>query len=204
MGGIIFPANRFSKPPTVAKDSVQKQHQQQPQPKLRSWQDKFKPLASNLSIYSQYFQNALVLAITGVVGILITQWFDIPEGDWVLITIVIILMPAYTDISLTFNKIVHRLIGTTIGAIIAAIIINNIDNQWLLSLFLFLFASIFVSCSMKTKNYAFELISDCHNHHYRCYFRTNYILNTSPSEDREYFHRLFTFVGCCIYYLDCS
>ena len=158
MGGIIFPANRFSKPPTVAKDTVQKQQQQQPQPKSRSWQDKFKPFASNLSIHSQYFQNALVLAITGVVGILITQWFDIPEGDWVLITIVIILMPAYTDISLTFNKIVHRLIGTTIGTIIAAIIIDNIDNQWLLSLFLFLFASIFVSCSMKTKNYAFELI----------------------------------------------
>ncbi|HEX5977798.1 MAG TPA: FUSC family protein [Nitrososphaeraceae archaeon] len=125
---------------------------------MGSWQDKFKLLTCNLSIHSQYFQNALVLAITGVVGILITQWFDISEGDWILITIVIILMPAYTDISLTFNKIVHRLIGTTIGAITAAIIINNIDNQWLLSLFLFLFASIFVSCSMKTKNYAFELI----------------------------------------------
>ena len=156
LGGIIFPARKTSKRPTLAEDSIQKQHQQQPQPKL-TWREKFRPLTSNLSLHSQYFQYAIALAITSAVGLLITQWFELSEGDWVLITIVILLLPAYFDPSFTFNKIVHRIIGTIIGAVIAIIIIDNVENQWVSSLFLFFFASIFLSL-MKVNNDAFTVI----------------------------------------------
>ena len=77
--------------------------------------------------------------------------------ELILISIVVILMPAYTDISLTFSKVVHRIIGTLIGAIIAIIIISSIDNQWLLMFLLLLFSCAYVSL-IKTRNYAFQVI----------------------------------------------
>ena len=90
LGCIIFPAHRTS----MQQDSAQTPHQ----PKL-TWQEKFRPLTSNLSLRSKHFQYAIVLAITGSLGLLITQWFELPEGDWVLLTIVVLLLPAYSDIS---------------------------------------------------------------------------------------------------------
>ena len=108
-----------------------------------TWQDKFRPLTSNLSIHSHHLQYAIVFAITGAVGMLIIQWFKLSERAWVLITVVILLAPAYSDISFTFNKLVHRIIGTIIGAIIAMIIIGNVQDIWLLSLLFFIFANRF-------------------------------------------------------------
>lgn len=154
--GIIFPAHKFLKPKKTAQ-SVQEQHHHQPSQAKLTRKDKFKPFTSNLSIHSQYFQFALALAITSAVGPLIAQWFELQEPDWVLISIVVILFPAYSDISLTFRKVVHRIIGTFIGAIIAIIIIGSVDNQWLLTLLLVLFSGVYASLVM-TKNYAFQVI----------------------------------------------
>ena len=151
--GMIFPARKTSKQQgPVTADPFQEQHQ----PKL-TWQDKFRPLTSNLSIHSQHFQYAIVLAITSAVGMLITQWFELSERAWVLITVVVLLLPAYSEISFTFNKLVHRIIGTIIGALIAMIIIVNVQDLWLLSLFFFFFAIAFLSL-IKMKNYAFVVI----------------------------------------------
>jgi uncharacterized membrane protein YgaE (UPF0421/DUF939 family) len=156
--GIIFPAHTFSKPhPSTTTDhSVQEHNTQQHQARLTR-HDKFKLFMSNLSMHSHYFQFALTLAITSPVGLLIAQWFELQYPDWVLISIVVILMPAYTEISLTFSKVVHRIIGPFIGAMIAIAIINSIDNEWLLTLLLLLFSCAYVSL-IKTKNYAFQVI----------------------------------------------
>ena len=155
LAGVIFPAHKFWKQQTTNKP-VQEHRTQQPLTKLTR-QDRFKVFTSNLSIHSQYFQFALALAITSAVGLLIAQWFELQEPDWVLISIVIILMPAYTDISLTFSKVVHRIIGTCIGAIIAIVIISSIDNQWLLTLLYLLFSGVYLSLA-RTRNYAFQVI----------------------------------------------
>ena len=88
---------------------------------------------------------------------LINQLFKLSQGDWVLITVVVILAPAFSDISLTLNKVINRIIGTTIGAIIAIIIIGNVHNIWLLSLLFFIFTSAYLSF-IKIKNYAFVVI----------------------------------------------
>ena len=74
---------------------------------------------------------------------LIIQLFKLSEGDWVLITVVNILAPAFSDISLTLRKVIHRIIGYIIGAIIALIIIGNVHDIWLLSLLFFIFTSAF-------------------------------------------------------------
>ena len=153
VGGIIFLPRKTSKQQrTVTADPIQ----EQPQLQL-TWQDRFRPLTSNLSIHSHHLQYGIVFAITGAVGILIIQLFKLSEGDWVLITVVNILAPAFSDISLTLNKVVHRIIGTIIGAIIALIIIDNVHNIWLLSLLFFIFASAYLSF-IKIKNYAFVVI----------------------------------------------
>lgn len=150
IGTWIFPSRRTTKQKT-ANGSVQ-------QPKL-SWRDRFKPLRSNLSLHSQYFQFALALALTGAFGLLIAQIFELSEGDWILITIVVLLLPnvGLSNISFTLGKTIHRMIGTIIGAIIAIIIIDNVQNIWLLSLFLFIFSTIYLSI-LNMKNYAFTVI----------------------------------------------
>jgi uncharacterized membrane protein YccC len=99
LSGVIFPASKFLKRHTTDQ-SVQEQCQEHPEAKLTR-QDKFKLFTSRLSIHSEYFQYALAIAITSAVGLLIAQWFELQEHSWVLITIVVILMPVYTDISLS-------------------------------------------------------------------------------------------------------
>ena len=153
VGGIIFLPRITSKQQhTVTTDPIQ----EQPQSKL-TWQDKLRPLTSNLSIHSHHFQYAILFAITGVVSMLIIQWFKLSAGDWVLISVVNILAPGFSDVSLSLRKVVHRIIGTIIGAIIASIIIGSVHNIWLLSLLFFIF-SIATVLFAKQKNYAFFVI----------------------------------------------
>jgi uncharacterized membrane protein YccC len=153
VGGIIFLARKTPKQQrTVTADPIQEQLQ----PQL-TWQDRFRPLTSNLSIHSHHLQYAIVFAITGAVSMLIIQLFKLSDGDWVLITVVNILAPAFSDISLTLTKVVHRIIGTIIGAIIAMIIIGNVHDIWLLSLLFFIFTIAYLSF-VKIKNYAFVVI----------------------------------------------
>ena len=78
LAGAIFPAHKFTKPRKTTDQSVLEQRPQQPQRQAKlTRQDKYKLLTSNLSIHSQYFQFALALALTSVVGLLIAQWFKL-------------------------------------------------------------------------------------------------------------------------------
>jgi len=151
----IFPSRKFFKRQTTDQ-SVQEHHQQQQSRAKLTWQDKFKPFTSNLSIHSKNFQYALAFAITSVIGLLITQWFKLPEPGWVLATIFAILVP-FADVYLDFNRGVHRIIGTIIGGIIAVLIIESIEDKALLTLLLLLFSGIYVYVA-GTKNYAFRMI----------------------------------------------
>jgi len=153
VGGFIFLARKTPKQQsTVTADPIQEQLQ----PKL-TWQDKFRPLTSNLSVHSKHFQYGIFIAITGAVGMLIIQWFKIQQGEWVLISVMVIQsVIQYSEISLTFRKVVHRIIGTIIGAILAIIIIDSVQNIWLLSLLYFIFMIACASFAKMTKtNYAF-------------------------------------------------
>lgn len=82
----IFPSRKFFKRQTTDQ-SVQEHHQQQQSQAKLIKQDRFKPFTSNLSIHSKYFQYALAFAITSAIGLLITQWFNLPEPAWVLATL---------------------------------------------------------------------------------------------------------------------
>ena len=157
VGGIIFLARKTPKQQsTVTADPIQEPLQ----PQL-TWQDRLRPLTSNLSVHSKHFQYAIFFAITGAVGMLIVQWFKLQEGDWVLISVIVIQsVILYSEISLTLRKVVHRIIGTIIGGIIALIIIDSVfQNIWLLFLLFLIFT---VTCASFAKmiktNYAFFVI----------------------------------------------
>jgi uncharacterized membrane protein YccC len=150
----IFPSRKLKRQTTD--QSVHERKQQQQSRAKLTLQDRFKPFTSNLSIHSKYFQYALAYAITSAVGLLIIQWFNLPEPVWILATILAVLMP-FDDISVDFGRGLHRIIGTIIGCIIAIVIIESIENKVLLSLLLLLFAGTYVYVG-RTKNYAFRTI----------------------------------------------
>jgi uncharacterized membrane protein YccC len=151
----IFPSRKLKRQTTEQSVHERQQKQQQSSAKLTR-QDRFKPFTSNLSIHSKYFQYALAYAITSAIGLLIVQWFKLPEPVWILATILAVLMP-FADISVDFGRGVQRIIGTIIGCIIAIVIIESIENEVLLSLLLLLFAGIYVYVA-RTRNYAFRTI----------------------------------------------
>ena len=106
VGGIIFLPRKTSKQQrTVTADPIQ----EQPQPQL-TWQDRFRPLTSNLSVHSKHFQYAIFFAITGTVGMLIIQLFDLSEGEWVLITVwlLFLLFLIFTITCASFVKMTKR------------------------------------------------------------------------------------------------
>lgn len=124
-----------------------------------SWRDRIEPLIENLSIHSQNLQYALVVATTTAIGMLISRWFEVDEGIWIVITINVVLNRNYSDVSasLTVWKVVHRFVGTVIGAVIALIIIDNIHDIWWLSFLLSIFVIVYL-IFIRIKNYAFTVI----------------------------------------------
>lgn len=156
VGSKIFPL-RIAKGQegSVTESSVQKQDNET----KVSWRDRIEPLTENLSIHSENLQYALVLATTAAIGMLISQWFEVGEGIWIVITINAVLNRNYSDVSTSWTvwKVVHRIVGTAIGAVIALIIINNIHDIWGLSFLLSIFVIVYL-IFIRIKNYAFTVI----------------------------------------------
>jgi hypothetical protein len=153
IGGKIFPLRILSS--VVNEGAVQEQHVNT----KVTWRYRIKPLTDNLSIHSQNFQYALVVAITASIGMIISQWYELHEGIWIVVTINAVLNRNYHEISTSWTvwKVVHRIIGTIIGAVIALIIIDNIQDIWLISFLLFIFMTIYL-IFIRIKNYAFTVI----------------------------------------------
>ncbi|HZD35579.1 MAG TPA: FUSC family protein [Nitrososphaeraceae archaeon] len=153
IGGKIFPLHIFSS--VVKEGAVQEQHVKT----KVTWRDRITPLTDSLSIHSQNFQYALVVAITAAIGMTISRWFELHEGIWIVVTINVVLNRNYHEISTSWTvwKVVHRIIGTIIGAVIALIIIDNIQDIWLLSFLLFIFMTTYL-IFIRIKNYAFTVI----------------------------------------------
>ncbi len=77
-------------------------------------------LLSNLTIKSDSFRHAIRVSVAVLLGFLIAQFFNIGHSYWVLLTIIVILKPAY---SLTKKRNVQRLTGTIAGVLIGVAIL---------------------------------------------------------------------------------
>jgi len=88
----------------------------------------------NLNLKSENFRHALRISGMMVVGFIIAQSFNFLHSNWILLTIVVIVKPAY---SLTKERNLDRLIGTISGAFIGMLILNYVtDNRLLFAILL--------------------------------------------------------------------
>jgi uncharacterized membrane protein YccC len=89
-------------------------------------------LEDNLNLKSENFRHALRVSGLMLLGFVIAQSFHFLHSNWILLTIMVIMKPAY---SLTKERNLDRLVGTIGGAIIGMIILNNVtDNRWLFAI----------------------------------------------------------------------
>lgn len=85
----------------------------------------FQKVAENLHIQSNIFRHSIRVSIALLTGYAISLWMAVGHSAWILLTIVVILKPAY---ALTRQRNLERLGGTIAGAIIAALAIYLIPD----------------------------------------------------------------------------
>jgi uncharacterized membrane protein (TIGR01666 family) len=94
---------------------------------------------NNLTFKSDIFRHSVRLSIAVIIGYLISSIFKISHSYWVLLTIIVIIKPAY---SLSKKRNQDRLIGTIVGVLIGLLILfitqNNIALLCLMILFMVL------------------------------------------------------------------
>ena len=91
---------------------------------------------NNLNFNSNIFRHSLRVALSLFAGYLISLFFNIGHSFWILLTIVVILKPAY---SLTKKRNSDRLAGTLAGIIAGVIILFTVKNASILLLIMLLF-----------------------------------------------------------------
>ncbi|MDZ7935784.1 MAG: FUSC family membrane protein [Emticicia sp.] len=88
----------------------------------------------NLNLKSENFRHALRVSGMMLVGFIISQSTQLLHSNWILLTIMVIMKPAY---SLTKERNLDRLFGTIGGALIGMLILNYItDRYWLFGILL--------------------------------------------------------------------
>src|SRR5450631_2762891 len=95
-----------------------------------------KLLADNLTLRSNIFRHSLRVGIATITGYLISRFLPLGHGYWILLTVIVILKPAY---SLTKKRNFERLAGTFAGALTGFLIIWFITDRTALFALMVLF-----------------------------------------------------------------
>ncbi len=112
-----------------------------------------KVLPDNLCLQSNTFRHALRTSIATLTGFIISLLLPVGHSYWILLTIIVILKPAY---SLTKKRNYERLLGTIIGAMIGFGILYFIrDSKILFAIMLLLMIGTY---SLLRTNYMFSVI----------------------------------------------
>ena len=86
----------------------------------------WKLFRDNLSFASNNFRHAVRVSIATLLGFIVSQFFPVGHSYWILLTIIVILKPAY---SLTKKRNYERLIGTILGAAVGLVILYFIQSN---------------------------------------------------------------------------
>ena len=89
----------------------------------------FNVLKGNLNWESNIFRHALRVCIAMSLGYIVSNFFPGSHGYWILLTILVILKPAY---SFTKKRNTARLLGTAAGAVLGGLIVFFINDSHLL------------------------------------------------------------------------
>ena len=95
-----------------------------------------KLLLENLSFNSNIFRHSLRVAVATIVGYLIGRFLPLGHDYWILLTITVILKPAY---SLTKKRNYERLVGTLGGAMVGLVILWFVKDRTVLFTLMILF-----------------------------------------------------------------
>lgn len=107
----------------------------------------------NLSLQSNNFRHAVRISIATLAGFIVSLFFPFGHSYWILLTIIVILKPAY---SLTKKRNYERVIGTMAGAVIGIVILHFVksdDALFVIMLFLML-----GTYSLWRTNYMFSVV----------------------------------------------
>jgi uncharacterized membrane protein (TIGR01666 family) len=85
-----------------------------------------KLIRDNLSLKSNTFRHAIRVSVATLFGYIISKFLPIGHSYWILLTIIVILKPAY---SLTKKRNYDRLLGTIAGALFGLIILFFIQDK---------------------------------------------------------------------------
>ncbi len=94
-----------------------------------------KLLKDNLTLYSNTFRHALRVSVATIAGYIVSKFFPVGHGYWILLTIIVILKPTY---SLSKRRNYERLLGTIGGALIGILILYFIKDNTVLFVFMLL------------------------------------------------------------------
>ena len=95
-----------------------------------------KLLFDNLTLKSNIFRHSLRVSIATVAGYIISRFLPFGHGYWILLTVIVILKPAY---SLTKRRNFERLMGTLAGAFAGLLIIWFVKDRTVLFVLMILF-----------------------------------------------------------------
>lgn len=112
-----------------------------------------KLILDNLNLDSNLFRHSLRVSFALLVGFMISLRLTLGHDYWILLTIIVILKPAY---SLTRQRNLHRMGGTLIGATIAAAALYSIHQTQVLIGLIMVF--MIIAYSLMRSNYFISVI----------------------------------------------
>ena len=107
----------------------------------------------NLNLKSEIFRHALRVSGIMLVGFILAHSFNFLHSNWILLTIIVIMKPAY---SLTKERNLDRLIGTVAGAFIGMVILHFVMDTHLL--FAILLICMLGTYSFQRKTYLVSVV----------------------------------------------
>lgn len=110
-----------------------------------------KLLVNNLTLQSSNFRHAVRLTVALLVGYFISLFFLVGHSYWILLTIGVIIKPAY---SITRKRNLQRVAGTLTGAAIGFLIIYLVKDSTVL--FVIVMIAMILSYSLLKINYFFS------------------------------------------------
>jgi len=107
-----------------------------------------KLLLNNLTLKSSNFRHAVRLTVALLVGYCISLFYPLGHSYWILLTIAVIIKPAY---SITRQRNLHRVAGTLTGAAVGFLIIYLVKDTT--ALFILLIITMVLAYSLLRINY---------------------------------------------------
>ncbi|MEH0155110.1 FUSC family membrane protein [Limibacter armeniacum] len=95
---------------------------------------------NNLNMKSIHFRHGLRLGITVSLTYLFCYILKVPQGYWVLLTLIVIMKPSF---SITKKRTIQRIIGTVVGGAVAVLLLAVVHDKTLMLMLI-------VSCTFGT------------------------------------------------------